>query len=306
MSWLHEPLEAWNAFFHAREPATTIALFRVLFGFLLLANALLFVREARLWIGARGVLPRERYREAFGRSRFTLLSYLPGSDTWVFVVLGLHVLAAASLVLGYATRCSAAFAFITLVSIQQRNPLVLYGADHVLRLMSFLLIFSRAGEVWSVDHWLMARAGQQAQEATAWCSRLMQLQVSIVYFKAFVAKLSGGTWRDGSAAYYAMEAAGFRRMRLPSFARSWLWSRLATWWTLTVELALGSVVWVRELRYPCLLAGITLHLLMEVFMNLQLFGVTMIVCLTLFIEPQALDALLRSLELLSFGTPGGR
>jgi len=51
---------------------------------------------------------------------------------------------------------------------------------------------------------------------------------------------------------------------------------------------------------------VTLHLLMEVFMNLQLFGVTMIVCLTLFIEPQALDALLRSLELPSFGMPGGR
>jgi len=306
VTWLREPLEAWNAFFHAREPATTIALFRVLFGILLLANALLFVRQARLWIGERGVLPRQRYREAFGHSRFTLLSYLPGSDVWGFVILGLHILAAASLVLGFATRCSAAVAFITLTSIQQRNPLVLYGADHVLRLMSFLLIFSRAGEVWSVDQWLIARAGLQAQEATAWCSRLMQLQVSIVYFKAFVAKLSGETWRDGSAVYYAVEAAGFRRARLPCFARSWSWSRLATWWTLTVELALGSLVWVRELRYPCLLAGVTLHLLMEVFMNLQLFGVTMIVCLTLFIEPQGLDALLRNLELWSLGMPGGR
>lgn len=306
MIWLRAPLEAWNAVFYAREPATTIALFRVLFGLLLIANALLFVRQARLWIGERGVLPRERYLEAFGHSRFTLLAYLPGSDAWVFVILGLHVLAATSLVLGFATRCSAAVVFITLVSIQHRNPLVLYGADHVLRLMSFLLIFSRAGEVWSVDHWLMARAGQQALEGTAWCSRLMQLQVSIVYFKAFVSKLGGETWREGSAVYYAVEAAGFQRARLPRFARGLFWSRLATWWTLAVEFALGGLVWIPGPRYPILLAGVGLHLLTDVFMNLQLFGVTMIVCLTLFIEPQALYGLLAGFGLPSLGTPGGR
>jgi hypothetical protein len=38
-----------------------------------------------------------------------------------------------------------------------------------------------------------------------------------------------------------------------------------------------------------------LHLAMEAFMNLQLFGATMVVCLTLFVDPQALDALFRRL-----------
>ncbi len=289
--------EAWNAFFHAREPATTVALFRLLFAVLLVVNALLFLGQARLWIGERGVLPRERYLEAFGRSRFTLLAHLPSTDSWVFVVLGTHILAAVSLFVGLGTQASAAVVFITLVSLQHRNPLVLYGADHLLRLMSFLLIFSRAGEVWSIDHWLMARAGLEPLPGTAWCSRLMQLQVSIVYGKAFVAKLGGLTWREGSAVYYAVQAEGFRRSRLPLFMRSLFWSRLATWWTLAVELALGPLVWIRALRYPILLAGLSLHLLMDVFMNLQIFGVTMIVCLVLFIEPQALDTLLTRLVL---------
>jgi uncharacterized membrane protein YphA (DoxX/SURF4 family) len=295
LTWLERPVEAWDAFFQAREPATTVALFRILFGLVLIANGLLFAREARLWIGERGVLPRERYREAFGRSRFTLLAHLPGGDAWVFAVMGLHVVAAASLVLGFAPRSSAALVFITLLSLQQRNPLVLYGGDQVLCLMSFLLVFSRAGEVWSLDHWWAARSGQETVEGTAWCTRLMQLQVSIVYFKAWLAKLGGETWRDGRAVYYAVEAEAFRRARLPRFARSPLGSRLITWWTLGVELALGSLVWVPEFRNPILLAGVALHLLMDVFLNVQLFGVIMIVCLSLFIEPQALDALVRGL-----------
>jgi uncharacterized membrane protein YphA (DoxX/SURF4 family) len=293
-----EPLRAWSAMLHAREPATTIALFRILFGLLLLTNALLFAREARLWIGPRGVLPRGRYREAFGRSRFTLLSCLPDTEVWLLVVMGIHLLAVAALTLGFATRTSAAVVFLTLLSIQHRNPLVLYGADHVMRLMSFLLIFSRAGEAWSVDHWLAAGAGQPVLEGTAWCSRLMQMQVSIVYFKAFVSKLAGSTWREGTAVYYAVEGEAFRRWRLPRFMRGSLASRALTWCTLAVEFGLGSLVWVGPLRYPILVAGAALHLGMEAFMNLQLFGATMVVCLTLFIDPQALDALLQRL-----GTP---
>ncbi|HEY6548652.1 MAG TPA: HTTM domain-containing protein [Vicinamibacteria bacterium] len=296
MSWLPAHLEAWDAFFYAREPATTIALFRILFGLVLLANALLFARHARLWIGEQGFLPKQRFLEAFGHSRFTLFTYLPPSDKWVSVVLGAHLVAAACLTVGLATRSSAAFVFVTLASLQHRNPLVLYGGDHVLRIMSFLLIFSRAGEVWSLDQWLGARAGAVAVEGTAWCTRLMQLQVSIVYFKAALAKLGGETWRHGSAVYYAVESAAFRRTRLPHFARNLFGSRLATWGTLAVEFALGGLVWVPALRYPALLAGVTLHLLMEAFMNLQLFGVTMIVCLTLFIEPQVLEALLGQLR----------
>jgi hypothetical protein len=286
--------EAWRAFFHAREPATTIGLFRILFGLLLLANALLFIREAGIWIGPRGVLSHDRFRQVFGRSRVTTpFGHLAASGRWGHGVLAVHVLAAMCLTLGLATRWSAVVVFLTLVSVQQRNPLVLYGADDVMRIMSFLLIFSRAGEALSMDQWLAGRAGDTL-EGSAWCTRLMQLQVSIVYLRAFLAKFSGTTWLAGTAAYYAVEVADFRRRRLPAFARTLFWSRLATWTTIGIEFGLGPLVWVEELRYPMLLAGVALHLTMEWFMNLQLFGATMIVCLVLFVDPYDLERWVRS------------
>ncbi len=67
--------DAWNAFFHASEPAYSIALFRILLGGLLLANGLLFRRDARLWVGPSGVLGDDHYRMLFGRSPFTLFRY---------------------------------------------------------------------------------------------------------------------------------------------------------------------------------------------------------------------------------------
>jgi uncharacterized membrane protein YphA (DoxX/SURF4 family) len=298
MITLRAIVDAWNAFFHAQEPATTIALFRILFGSLLLANGLLFARDARLWVGPDGVLSDEQYRAVYGHSRLTLLRYLPASNASVALVVGAHLASAVCVTIGFATHWSAAVAFVTLASLQHRNPLIGYGADDVMRIMCFLLVFSRAGEVASVDRWWAERSGRAIAPGTAWCTRLMQLQVSIVYLQAFLSKFAGASWLTGSAVYYAIEVPKYQRRRLPPFARNLFWSRLITWWTMAVEFALGPLIWVRELRLPVLIAGVTLHLGMEVFMNLHLFGSTMIVCLTLFLDPGEAERVLRGLRLL--------
>jgi vitamin K-dependent gamma-carboxylase-like protein len=289
--------QAWNGFFHASEPAHTIALFRILLGGLLLSNAMLFRRDARFWVGPSGVLGHDQYCQLYGHSPLTLLRYLPPVNAWVDVVLGVHVLAACGLTLGVMTHWSAGVAWLTLVSLHHRNPLVTYGADEVMRIMTFLLVFSRAGEVLSIDHWWAQRTGHAIAPGTAWCTRLMQLQVSIVYFQAFLAKFSGRTWLDGTAVYYAVEVPHYRRARLPSMARNLTGSRLMTWWTLVVEGTMGPVVWIRELRPVVLASALVLHLGMEVFMNLHLFGPTMIVCLTLFLDPHTVERLATNLNL---------
>ena len=56
----------------------------------------------------------------------------------------------------------------------------------------------------------------------------------------------------------------------------------ATYGTLAVELSLGTLVWIDEFRYPVLLAGVVLHLALELFLNLQLFGWIMMVS---YLEP---------------------
>ena len=294
---LESVARAWDAFFHTSEPPHTIALFRILLGSLLLANAMLFRRDARVWLGPSGVLGHDQYRHLYGYSPLTLLRYLPPADAWVDVVLNTHILAACGLALGVMTPWSAGVAWLTLASLHHRNPLVTYGADEVMRIMTFLLVFSRAGEVLSVDHWWAQRSGQTIAPGTAWCTRLMQLQVSMVYFQAFLSKFSGRTWLDGTAVYYATEVPSYRRTRLPRIARNLAGSRLMTWWTLLVECAMGPFVWIREFRPAVLVSAATLHLGMEVFMNLHLFGPTMLVCLTLFLDPYTMERLAASLGL---------
>ena len=159
--------------------------------------------------------------------------------------------------------------------------------------MAFLLIFSSAGAELSVDR--LASSGQLfvGEYASPWALRLMQLQVSIIYLRAGLAKLGGSAWLDGSAAYYPTQVQEYRRFPLPRVLAGAFCIRLATWGTILVELALGTVIWVKEFRVAILLSGFAFHLALEYCLNLQLFGWTMMCCLLLFVSPMELMSLLR-------------
>jgi hypothetical protein len=87
------------------------------------------------------------------------------------------------------------------------------------------------------------------------------------------------------AAYYPPHLEDFARLRLPRILERVVFVRLATWGTLLIETSLGTLVWIRELRYPVLFAGVLLHLGLELLLNLQRFGWTMLATFILFVPP---------------------
>lgn len=290
---------AWNGFFHTPESTLTLCVFRILFGILLTLNAILMFRERQLWFGPEGVFPCEDHRRTYGRFMFTVLSYLPPTKSSVTLLMSLHLTASMCLGLGLCTRLSATVVFVTLVSIHHRNYEVTHSGDTLLRLMSFLLIFSPAGQSLSLDRLLLERFNGSTStviEHSPWCLRLMQLQMSFLYFRAFSEKIMDPQWVRGTAAYYTMQTPDFRRFRLPAALDNLFFARVATWGTLAVELALSILVWFQESRYLVLVLGVLMHLGFEVFMNLQLFGVTMIVCLVVFIPPSDMERLLHAMH----------
>ena len=285
---------AWNAFFHTPEPPFTIALFRILFGLVTVASALLYLPHASLWLGPEGTLSHERWEATYGAGRFSLFRWLPTHRGSIHAIFALHLLGATCLSLGLGTRVSAVIVFVTLTSIHHRHPEVTHGGDSLMRMMSFLLIFSPAGDAWSLDA-ILAGAGAPAA-SSPWVLRLLQLQMSFVYFQSFVAKLEGETWRQGTAVYWVSMVSDYRRRPVPVAMRTLWWSRLATWGTLALEFALGPLVWIREFRYPLIAMAAIFHLVLEVLMNLQLFGAIMLTGLATFISPYDLERLVAAFQ----------
>ena len=285
--------QAWREFFFTPEPVVTVAVFRILFGVILVVHGLLLWPHAGLWYGPRGFLPYKQYRQIYGRSRFAVFQFLPDSDLTAKVVLAVFITAAVSLSLGILTTASASLTFVLLVSIHNRNPAVLHGGDDVLRIMAFLLIFSSAGTELSVDRYASSGQPFVGESTSPWVLRVMQLQVSIIYLRAGLAKLGGGaSWLNGSAAYYPTQVQEYRRFPLPRVLINAFWIRLVTCGTILIELGLGTAIWVKEFRFAVLLSGFAFHLVLEYFLNLQLFGWTMMCCLLLFVSPTDLTSLL--------------
>ncbi len=242
---LAQLIAAWNAFFHEPVSLFPLAVFRCCFGVLVFLNAVVLLREVPRHLAPDAIFTFARYEGTYGRRRFTLLNLLPPTATSVYLLIGFNALAGITLSIGLATKISAVVCFLTTVSIHHRNPAIFHGGDTVMRLMSFLLMFSPAGVGWSVDALL-----EERWEAIAdpWCLRLMQIQVSIIYLRNVFWKLRGAEWRNGTAVWYPANCDAYIRFRIPKSLLTLPMIRFATWSTLAIEFSLGTLIWISEFR----------------------------------------------------------
>jgi predicted DCC family thiol-disulfide oxidoreductase YuxK len=283
---------AWNRFFHEPMPATTLGLFRVFYGLLLLSYAILISSDLLTWYGDRGVLPLHLSKATPGGTGLNLLHYLPNTDLAVRSFFGLLIASAVCVTFGFKTRVASVLAYLTLVSFHHRNMMLLHSGDFFLRIVSFWMMFADSGRAFSLDRLIrLARGKEPAAVALVrpWPMRMIQLQVCMLYFDAFLWNIRGDTWVNGVAIYYSSRLVEFYRFPTP-YVFEHLWTiKLMTWGTLVIEFALGFLLWIKELRYWILLSGVVLHVGIDWTMNIPLFAQILIVAYLTFIAPADLE-----------------
>ncbi|MEU0911872.1 HTTM domain-containing protein [Streptomyces althioticus] len=93
---------------------------------------------------------------------FTVLLW-SDSQVWFEAVYALAVLFSLLLLLGWRTRTMAALFMAGVLTLQNRSVFMGDGGDNVLHIMAIYLVFTRCGQVWSLD----ARRARRAEEARA-------------------------------------------------------------------------------------------------------------------------------------------
>ena len=277
----------WNRFFFHPIPAYSLGLFRIAYAAVLLATLVLLLPDVPIWYGEHGVLPWATAGPMLTPPRFSLLTWFPGSEPAVYAVFGCALAAAIALLVGFWTRWASIVVWACLVTLHHRNVYLLNSGDHLLRNLSFLLMFAPAGAAFSLDRRRRIRRGLESPGVpmiVPWAQRLLQLQVCVLYFDSVLWKLAGSYWLDGTAAYYVLHLDEFKRFPVPAiFATLWA-SRIATWFALATETAMATLVWVRPLRRYVLCAGIALHLGLEYSMNIPLFQWVILASYCLFLD----------------------
>jgi hypothetical protein len=212
------------------------------------------------------------------------------------------------MLMGAFSRLSCIVAYLCLLSLDHRNLVILNSGDTMLKMLVFYLCFCPCGASFSLDSvWKSRRDnhpvdssrpsrsasrspglnaaltaiqnlfifGPMEKFAAPWGQRLIQLQVSIVYFFTSFDKLEGHSWHIGTALWYVYNLSEMQRFPLPAFTRYPVMINAATWGTILTEVSLALLIWVPSLRYLVILCGVLLHLGIEYNMNVPLFSAIM-------------------------------
>lgn len=280
--------EAWNSFFFAPQSPTPIALFRIIYGVLVVVTLALLRPDWLNWYGTHAWIswPTERILEPGPRLDF--FAILPQTNAWIEAFFWVFLFSAILLTVGLLTRLNSIFVFLCLASIQQRNLYITHGGDTFLRMAGFFLIFAPAGAAFSVDRLIRMRCGKEdaeIQPRAPWAQRMIQFELALMYFTTFCWKIKGVPWVDGTALYYIYHLDEFQRFPVPSWLLGPTILKLETWAGLVLEFSLGVLIWVKELRYYLLALGLLFHLWLEYSLNVPMFEWDVLSAYILFVDP---------------------
>jgi hypothetical protein len=277
-------LDTWERFWFRDVETSTLALFRIAFAVVVLAWTVSLAPALYSFFADDGILPGH---PDGGRGAWGLLE-LNSSAAAVTTLYLLLLAGAICLAFGFKTRLAAVVVFVCLVSFARRDPWVLNSGDLLVVVLAFYLMLAPSGAALSVDRWLRARRRfWEFPRRSLWPLRLIQVQVSLLYFFAVWAKLRGATWNDGTAVSYALRIEDLERFPVPGFVTdSLLLVNLLTYGTLVVELALAILVWNGKLRPWVLLLGVTLHLGIDYAVRVGFFSYAALVAYVAFVPPE--------------------
>jgi hypothetical protein len=279
--------KSWNAFFFAPQSPMPIALFRIIYGVMVIATLVLLRPDWLTWYGVHAWMSLSTMHTLEPGTRLNLFAILPQTDAWIMALFWIFLGSTILLTIGFLTRFNSLIVFLCLTSIQQRNLYIIHGGDTFLRVAGFFLIFAPAGAALSLDRIVRIKRGKE--DATAvprspWAQRMIQFELALLYFVTFCWKVKGAPWLQGTATYYIYHLEELKRFPVPSWLLHPVMLKLEGWFALVLEFSLGVLIWVKEFRYILLAFGLVLHLYLEYSLNIPLFQWDILSAYVLFID----------------------
>jgi Vitamin K-dependent gamma-carboxylase len=283
---------AWNRFFFAEQSPLPLALFRIAYGLVVVGTLVLLKADWLTWYGTHAWVSLNTMRDLEPGVRLNLFTVIPQDDRWILGLFWIFLVSAILLTVGFLSRINTVIVYLCLTSIQQRNLYITHGGDTFLRVAGFFLIFAPAGAALSVDRLIRVWRGTEqvaVQARRLWAQRMIQIELSLVYVVTVCWKLKGGPWIDGSALFYVYHLFEFERFPIPSWFLHPLILKMGTWLALVLEFSLGTLIWVKSLRYKVLTAGLLFHLGLEYSLNIPMFQWDVLCAYILFVDAKDLE-----------------
>ena len=262
----------WTRFWFTPQPASTLTLMRVVLGAVSAAWAVSILPDLQTFYFDDGLLQEPRY----GAHRLGLFQWFE-SDAAVVVVWMAMLVSSIGLAFGRVPRVAAVVLWLSTLTMQQGAPSALNAGDLLLRIWTtYFALFAVLTPARHLSHPLFgeraADGSRRWPPAPSWLVRLAQIQLTLIYPATVIAKLEGDTWREGTAALYALGLQDFERFWVPAVVReNLILGNVMTWFTIAVELALPFLLWTKRTRWLGIGLGLLMHVGFDYVMRLGFF-----------------------------------
>lgn len=260
----------------------SLALFRIALSLLLIVDLWSRSTSLEAHYSDMGVLPRDVLMYVDSPWRISVHLF---NGTWVFQALlfVIAALVAVALMIGYRSRLMTVLSWFLLLSLHNRNPLLLQASDNLLLMLLFWSMFLPLGARYSMDMALAGvakdheRGGERGGHALLTVASVaILLQVMLVYFFGALHQYGTEWIPDGTALYFAFHVDIFA-------------TPLAIWLRHFPGLlqVLTYMVWVLELVGPILvfIPVFTYYLRFVVISGLCALQLGLLLCMDLGLHP---------------------
>lgn len=257
-------------YFSTFTPIEPLALFRILFGIMMLISTFRFIMLG--WIDYQ-------YIDASFHFKYFGFEWIePMGRVEMYILYSLIGLSTIGIIFGFFYRLSIIFFFLAFTYCELIDKTYYLNHYYFISLVSFLLIFLPASGNYSLDvHW---RKKIKYDKVPSWCVDLIKFQLGLVYFYAGLAKLNQNWLFDAmplkiwlpSQSHLPIIGSWFQIYWIP-YVFSWA----GALYDICIPFILLSRFWF--LGY---IAVIVFHLLTGVFFQIGMFPIIMIFATPIF------------------------
>ena len=152
-----------------------------------------------------GVLPRTVLNDGLLKPGYWSIHALSGSPIIQGLLFLVATLCALAMLVGYHSRVATVASWVLLISMHNRNPLLIFAADDVLRAVMFWTMFLPLGAAYSVDRAMNTATRPVPVRILSGATLALMVQQCFIYiFSAVFKTTNEAWWPDGTAVYYSL------------------------------------------------------------------------------------------------------
>ncbi|MBF9252150.1 HTTM domain-containing protein [Pontibacter sp. 172403-2] len=265
----------------APVPAAPLAVFRVVFGGMMLASIVRFV--AKGWVTELYVLPKV-YFPYYG---FEWIK--PLGEAGMYGLFGLMALAALGLMLGLFYRLSALLFFLSFTYVELLDKTNYLNHYYFVSVVAFLLLLVPAHRHFSLD--VLRKPQLWVSHVPRWAVLIFQVQLGLVYFYAGVAKLNPDWLLEAMPLRYWLPAHTHLPLIGPLLDKVWV-AYLFCWFGAFYDLTIVFFLSWRKSRLLAYLTVVVFHVLTAVLFPIGMFPYIMIMSTLIFFSADFHEKLL--------------